>query len=138
MLRLGCPSPEAREMDIDDIFSARLRLLIIMARAYLDGCPLGEFRRQAMLENARHVESECVDIGGLTAGYAQEEIVVESGDIDHVFYQRIKLLAVMVKAIAKGFPMGEHRKTAMHENLELICQTLGYEAATPFPLFKVA
>jgi hypothetical protein len=138
MLRLGSASLQAREMDIDDIFSARLRLLIIMAKAYLDGCPLGEFRRQAMLENARHVESECVDIGGLTTGYSQEEVVVESGDIDHVFYQRIKLLAVMVKAVAKGFPMGEHRKTAMCENLEIICLNLGYDAANSLPLFKVA
>ncbi len=138
MLRFGSPPPEAREMDIDDIFDARLRLLLIMAKAYLDGCPVGEFRRQAMLENARHVESECVDIGGLTAGFTAEEVPAASGGLDVVFYQRVKLLAVMIKAVAKGFPMGEQRKTAMRENLEIICRSLGYEASDPILLFKVA
>jgi len=136
MLRLGSPAPEAREMDIDDIFAARLRLLVIMGKAYLDGCPVGEFRRQAMLENAQHVESECVDLGGLVAGFGSEEVVLPSDDVAHLFYQRAKLLAVMIKAVAKGFPMGEHRRTAMRENLAIICQSLGYEA--DFPLFKVA
>ncbi len=138
MLRFGSPAPEAREMDIDDIFNARLRLLIIMTKAYLDGCPVGDFRRQAMLENARHVESECVDIGGLSSGFTPEGGPQETSEVDPVFYQRAKLLAVMIKAVAKGFPMGEHRRAAMRENLEILCRDLGYEATDPIPVFKVA
>jgi hypothetical protein len=59
-------------MDLDDIFNARLRLLIIMAKAYLEGCSLGKQRCRAMLENARHIESESIDLGGLIAGFAYD------------------------------------------------------------------
>ena len=128
MLRLGSPPSESREMDLDDIFFSRLKLMIIMARAYLNGYPMGEVRRAAMLENAHHVEAESIDIGGLVDGlpYQREN----SGDTayDHLFYQRVKLLAVMVKAAAKGFPMGEHRRFAMEENIDIICQTLMFSS----------
>jgi len=131
MLRLGSPSSETREMDLDDIFLSRLKLMLIMAKAYLNGWPMGDHRRQAMLENARHVESESVDLGGLVSGDDNPRKAVEPTEHDHLFYQRVKLLAVMVKAAAKGYPMGEHRKAAMQENLDIICQTLmvnsGYE-----------
>jgi len=139
MLRLGSPPLESREMDLDDIFLSRLRLMIIMAKAYLDGCPLGEFRRQAMLENADHVEAECIDLGGLITGFPYQNQPTSAMEFDHVFYQRVKLLAVMMKAVAKGFPMGSHRQTAMLENLEIICQTLTFFLQTEDMAFlKVA
>ena len=67
MLRLGSSHALTREMDLDDIFLARLKLLIVMGRAFLNGYPLGEHRRQAMLENARHIETESIDLGGLVS-----------------------------------------------------------------------
>jgi hypothetical protein len=124
MLRLGSPSSETREMDLDDIFLARLKLMLIMTKAYLNGWPLGEHRRLAIIENAHHVESESIDLGGLATGISAPCKAVEPTEHDHVFYQRVKLLAVMVKAAAKGYPMGDHRKAAMQENLDIICQTL--------------
>jgi hypothetical protein len=127
MLRFGSAPPDTREMDLDDIFFARLKLLIVMAKAYLEGCAMGRERCRAMLENARHVEAESIDLGGLLAGFAYHQTPSESVKLDHVFYQRVKLLAVMVKAIAKGFPMGDHRKEALQENLDMICETLAYD-----------
>lgn len=125
MLRLGAPPTETREMDLDDIFFARLKLLLIMAKAYLNGWPMGEQRRQAMLANARHVESESIDLGRLAEGlHPQESPPPAPTEFDHLFYQRVKLLAIMIKAVAKGYPMGEQRKRAMQENLDAICQTL--------------
>ena len=128
MLRLGSPASETREMDLDDIFLARLKLMIVMAKSFLDGCPLGEHRRQAMLENARHIEAESIDLGGLMTNYPHQDETAAPNEYDHVFYQRVKLLAVMVKAVAKGFPMGDHRKSAMQENLDIICQTLMFNS----------
>ncbi len=128
MLRLGSAPPETREMDLDDIFILRLQLLVIMAKAYLDGCPLGEHRRQAMFENAHHVEVESIDLGGLIIGFPYQYQTSGVMEVDHVFYQRAKLLAVMVKAVAKGFPMGDHRKTAMQENLDIISQNLTFNS----------
>ena len=139
MLRLGSPPTESREMDLDDIFFARLKLMIIMAKAYLNGYPMGDYRRRAMLENARHVEAESIDIGGLVDRIPHQSQSDANGVYDHLFYQRVKLLAVMVKAAAKGFPMGDHRKVAMEENIDIICQTLMFSSrAEDIAFIKVA
>ncbi|MFZ1985612.1 MAG: hypothetical protein WAU91_14435 [Desulfatitalea sp.] len=129
-------------MDLDDLFISRLKLIVIMAEAYLDGFPLGEHRRQAILENAHHITQGSIALGGLNSG-AQHDcnpLTLSSGrEYDHVFYQRVKLLAVMVTAVAKGFPMGENRKAAMRENLESICQTLLFDSQSEDMAFiKVA
>lgn len=138
MLRLGSVAPQTREMDLNDIFLSRLKLLIIMGKSYLDGLPLGEQRRHAMLNNANHIESESVDLGGLateTTFYAPSK-----GDMvfDHVFYQRVKLLSIMIKTIAKGFPMGKHRKLALQENLDIICEAVTFSNDTDLAFLKVA
>ncbi len=139
MLRLGSPPSESREMDLDDIFFARLKLMIIMAKAYLNGYPMGDYRRKAMLENARHVETESIDIGGLVERLPHHSHSDRNSIYDHLFYQRVKLLAVMVKAAAKGFPIGEHRKSAMEENIDIICQTLMFNSrAEDMAFIKVA
>lgn len=138
MLRLGPEPACAREMDLDDIFFARLTLLIIMGKSYLKGSPMGEHRRKAMLENARHIESESADIGRLAV--EQPPIKPSAGVLayDHLFYQRVKLLAVMIKALGKGFPMGKHRKNAMQENIEAICQAFSSNSKIDTPLLRVA
>ena len=138
MLRLGSVAPDTREMDLDDIFLSRLKLLIIMGKSYLDGLPLGELRRQAMLENANHIESESIDLGELTGENPVEDLMKGVMDFDHVFYQRVKLLAVMIKAIARGFPMGDHRKAALKDNLDMICETLTFNSHTDMAFLKVA
>jgi hypothetical protein len=138
MLRLGTPPLDSREMNLDDIFVSRLKLLLLMGKAFIDGLPLGEHRRQAMLENAQHIETESIDIGGLTAPLPFQHASSGSMNFDHVFYQRVKLLAVMVKAIAKGYPMGKHRKTAMLDNMDIICRALAFNSQSGMDLLEVA
>jgi hypothetical protein len=138
MLRLGKAALDSREMDLDDIFISRLKLLLLMGKAFIDGLPLGEHRRRAMLENAQHVETESIDIGGLTAKHPYQHASSGPMNFDHLFYQRVKLLAVMIKAIAKGYPMGEHRKTALIENMDIICQTLAFNSQDGMDLLQVA
>ena len=139
MLRLGSSHTHTREMDLDDIFTARLKLLIVMGKAYLNGFPLGEYRRQAMLENARHIETESIDLGCLIdSPYLNELASTGPMEFDHVFFQRAKLLAVMIKAVAKGFPMGEHRKNAMQENLDIISGMLTFSNPAEMEFLKVA
>lgn len=138
MLRLGAPPSDSREMDLDDIFVSRLKLLLLMGKAFIDGLPLGEHRRQAMLENAQHIETESIDIGGLTAEHLFQHASSGLMNFDNVFYQRVKLLAVMIKAIAKGYPMGEHRKTALIDNMDMICQAIAFNSQAGMALLKVA
>ena len=138
MLRLGSKPSQTREMDLDDIFLSRLKLLIIMGKSFIEGCPCGRHRRRAMLENARHIESESIDLGGLVTGSPHPKPIWGSMDFDHIFFQRVKLLAVMIKAIGKGFPMGEHRKQAMQENIDIICETITFNSQTDMTFLKVA
>jgi hypothetical protein len=91
-----------------------------------------------MLENARHIESESIDLGGLVAGSAPPNPAWGSMEFDHIFFQRAKLLAVMIKALGKGFPMGEHRKQAMQENIDIICETITFNSQSDMTFLKVA
>ncbi len=130
MLRLGSPSDQSREMNPEDIFFSRLRLMVVMGYGYLENYPLGERRRQAMLENAQYMMQAAID----------SIRPPEDTNDDHIFYQRIKLLAVMLSGVAKGFPMGEHRRTALRENLDSIRHTLMFSMPSEedFAILKVA
>ena len=55
MIKLGPTSGEMRAMSDDDIFLSRLKLLIIMAKAYLKNWPIGNYRKSAIIENAHYV-----------------------------------------------------------------------------------
>ena len=139
MLRLGPPPSETREMDLDDIFFSRLKLMLIMAKAFLEGYPLGEHRCRAMLENAEHIETDAAQMGTPAATDPHHAEPTENAPYDHIFFQRVKLLAIMLKAVAKGFPMEEHRRTTMRENLDMICQTLMFNGkAEDMSFLKVA
>jgi hypothetical protein len=109
-----------------------------MGKAYIEGLPLGNLRRQAMLENALHVETESIDLGGLAADGPFQHSSSGSMKFDHVFYQRVKLLTVMIKAIAKGYPIGEHRKIALIETMDMICRAIEYNSQAGMDLLKVA
>lgn len=139
MIRLGSLPADTREMNLDDIFFLRLKLMIIMVKTYLDGGPMGDCRRKAMHENASHVEKEAMALGRHTDKFREEDESAGRSGYDFVFYQRVKLLALMVKGVTKGFPMGSHRRTAMQENLEVICQTLKFNIRSETMAFlKVA
>jgi len=138
MLRLG-PNPiQIREMEMDDILLSRLKLLVIMGKSYIEGCPCGRHRRSAMLENARRLESASINLGNLDTGSPHPNPKWGSMEVDHIFFQRVKLLAVMIKAIGKGFPMGAHRKHAMRENIDIICETIAVNHPSDMPFLRVA
>ena len=65
MIRLGAKPPDMREMFIDDIFLGRLKLLIIMTKAYLHGYPLGRYRCSAITSNAQIIKNEAIGLGDL-------------------------------------------------------------------------
>jgi hypothetical protein len=138
MLRLGSKPAQIREMAADDILLSRLKLLVIMGKSYIEGCPCGRHRRRAMLANARQIESASIDLGERDTGSARPNPMWGSMEVDHIFFQRVKLLAVMIKAIGKGFPMGAHRKQAMRENLDIICETIAFNHPSDMPFLRVA
>ena len=125
MLRFGAAHNHASDMDLDHIFFSRLKLLIIMMRAYLEGYPLGAVRKSAIVDNAAYISAESVDLEQLIPIHG-EKPAKEGMDFDHVFYQRVKLLAAMAKAVGLDYPMGAHRKKALIDNLSMICTTLDF------------
>jgi len=122
MIKLGPTSKEMRPMSGDDIFLSRLKLLIIMAKAYLKNCPIGNYRKSAIIENAHHVfyhslQRACSET---QSGITSE---VERGE-EQEFHKRVQLLAVMAKAMAENRLTENHRKKALQDNLDRICEIL--------------
>jgi len=120
-----------RAMSIDDIFLSRLKLLIIMAKAYLKNYPIGNYRKSAMVENANHVFYHSLQLVSETnvsenrGSKIQLEITSEMDtEEERKFHQRVRLLAVMVRAVAENRLTEDFRKKALQENLDRICDTL--------------
>ena len=131
MIKLGPASVEMRAMSEDDVFSSRLKLLIIMAKAYLRDCPLGNYRKKAIIENANHVFYHSLHLVSESSilkdkGFEPPADSVSRGKIseEYLFHQRVQLLAVMAKALAEDRLRGHFRKKALTDNLNKICETL--------------
>jgi len=115
-----------RSVRDDDILISRLRLLIVMAKAYLQDTSLGNYSLRSIIRNAGQVSCFLSNwqtyLNHLESG---QEIPVNI-DIDHIFYQRIKLLSIMVKSVAQGNPLGIHRRAALKSNVDYVSEILPY------------
>ena len=130
MIKFGPASAQMRAMSEDDVFSSRLKLLIIMAKAYLRRCPLGNYRKKAIIENANHVFYHSLLLANeyaLKGNGLHPQADIDSkrnASEEHLFHQRVQLLAVMAKALAEGRLRGHFREKALTDNLNKICETL--------------
>ena len=131
MIRMGPASVGMRAKSDDDIFSSRLKLLIIMAKAYLKDCPLGNYRKKAIIENANHVFYHSLHLVSESSNLKdnvfepQTEICSpKKTSEEHLFHQRVQLLAIMAKALAEDRLGGHLRKKALTDNLNKICEIL--------------
>ena len=133
MIKFGPTSGEMRTMSDDDIFLSRLKLLIIMARAYLKDCPIGKYRKSAIIENAHHVFYHSLKLVSNEAFFKNNDLKTQSSITsedeikeEYVFHQRVQLLSVMAKALAEDRLTGNFRKKALKDNLDRICETLTF------------
>ncbi len=131
MNKFGPMPIDMREMSSDDILLSRLKLLIIMVKAYLIGYPLKKYRKHAIIENAHYVFYRAMHMNTESIQrenhiFVNQTNVIYKGEssASHFFHQRVQLLAVMAKALAEGCPTGKFRIRAINENLEEICETL--------------
>jgi len=120
-----------RNMNKHDIFLSRLKLLIIMAKAYVKGNPLGKYRKQAIAENSNHVfyhslqlVSEYATLKNHGSNAQTDTVSKLKTTEENLFHQRVQLLAVMAKALTQNCPMDSFRKKALTDNLNKICETL--------------
>ncbi len=131
MLRFGSPTPDGKDMDECAIFLARLQLLIIMAKAFLKGFPLGKFRREAIIENSEAVFYASLHMNrdaGMETGQKAAAVARESKEMDksHLFHQRVHLLCVMARAIAEDRLEGEYKIKALEDNLAYLCEAITF------------
>jgi hypothetical protein len=139
MKRFGAAHQKMKQLRQHDIFLSRLRLLIIMATAFVENYPLGEYRLEAVARNAETVAKDCVDWNGHFHNFRSSPESKRLLDVDHIFYQRVKLLAIMAKAFADGSPMGQHRRMALRNNIDYICEALQFTFSDEdLKLLKVA
>jgi hypothetical protein len=139
MNRLGAEPQDMKMMQHQDVFISRLRLLLIMSKAFLEKYPLGEHRLRAVIKNADAIAKDCVDWNGYYNNFRSNPSSDKLLQVDHIFYQRIKLLAIMAKSFAEGNPIGEHRKMAIKNNIDYMCEALKFNLEEEnFALLKVA
>lgn len=131
MIRGGPGAEKMREMSENDIFSSRLKLLIIMAKSYLKGYPVGKFRKQSIIENSRYVFYKSLQLVSETVfsedRNSKPPIGIDSNKDIHevyIFHQRVQLLAVMAKAFAEDRLRGPLKEKDFQDNLNRICETL--------------
>ena len=133
MMKLGPTPGETKAMSVNDIFLSRLKLLIIMAKAYLKNYPIGKYRKSAVIENTHHVFYHSLQLVNETLFFENHESESQLGitseveiEEEHVFHQKVQLLAVMVKALAENRLTGHISKKALKDNLDSICDTLTF------------
>ena len=124
MLRLGSNLFHMRTVSDDDILISRLKLLIVMAKAYLQDASLGSYSLRSIIRNAGHVSYFLSDWNDHLNHMEKNRNTQINFGTDHIFYQRIKLLSIMLKSIAQGNPLGIHRKTALKSNVDYIAEIL--------------
>lgn len=120
MYLLGSDPEHSREMVLDDIFRGRIELLIIMAKDFLNGKPLGAYQLRAIEKNAIHIEIECysffTDFDWIQANNPH-------GFSKHACHQ-LKLMALMMKAVAKGSSVEQYQKMEIQEMLKAVANLL--------------
>lgn len=139
MLRLGSKPENMREMELDDIFISRLQLLVIMTKSYLNKYPLGSYRERSILENAGFVKVDAEELAEDIVFFGWDENAQNGLNFEPVFYQRVKLLAVMAEAFAKGHSLEAHKQEALEKNLNTICEAITFsKTISDMQFLKVA
>ena len=146
MMKLGPTAEETRAMSANDIFLSRLKLLIIMGKAYLKNYPIGKYRKSVIIENAYYVFYHSLLLISETEFLENHESESQSVSISEIdmkeereFHNRVQLLAVMLKSIAENRFSENFSKKALQDNLNIVCDELVFKfQIKELDFFKVA
>ena len=125
--KFGSIRSDAGSMHSDDIFLSRLKLLIIAAKAYLEDFPLGAYRKKAIENNSKKILKELAQGVNYQNSLRRTNQLIDEIYSDYLLYERIILLAIMVQAVAKDFPIGHKRKQLIENNVNLVCDKMTLE-----------
>jgi len=138
MKRLGSNSEDMRDMNHDDTFLGRVKLLVVMLKTFLGDYPMEGYRQKAIIKNADAVQSVCEDWNRYIRQIRSAPEEKEGLEFDHIFHQRISLLATMAKSFVAGNPMGYHRKMVIRTNMDYVCEVLQFNPQKDINFFNVA
>jgi len=116
---------ESRKED-ENIFLARLQLIVVMSKAYLQGFPIGKYRKQAIIENANSLFYLSLFVEHSEAGF--DRPVVKDSTKTKQLYEKVRLLSVMAKAFAEGRLIGEQKRRELQENIDYVCETIMFNS----------
>lgn len=126
MIRLITDRKDIKEKEHLNDFFSRLKLLIIMSKAFLGNYPLEKHRLEEIVKAAEQVIKDCVEWKGRYNNFRSDMQSEDIIKLDHIFFQRVKLLSTMAKSFAQGNPMGQYRRIALKENIHQLCESLRY------------
>jgi hypothetical protein len=115
-----------RNQQEKDIFVSRLQLMIIMARAYLKDYQIGGHRAVAIKNNAARLAEAPTGWQSYKAHFSRTAHAPAGLRLDHILFQRIRLLLVMAVSFAEGNPMGPSRKRALRNKIDYIAECLNF------------
>lgn len=139
MDRIGTHPSGMRKQQEKDIFLSRLQLLIVMAKAFLKDYQLGGYRTVAIKNNAARLTEALTGWESYKAHFPKADAESMEIHLDHILFQRIKLLLVMAVSFAEGNPMGSRRKRALRNNMDYIAECLNFNTTSkPIPVLSVA
>ena len=139
MERYGPNANDMREINHDDTFLGRVKLLVIMLKAFLGDYPLQGIRLKAIAKNAVEIAKICEDWNQYSIQVRSTSRSNEGFELDHILYQRISLLAIMAKSVVLGNPMGHYRIKVIRDNISYIVDALQFNPQEEFTSFlKVA
>ena len=117
---------EMHEYKHCDTFRGRVKLLVIMLKAYLGDYPLQGIRLNAIAKNAVEVAKICEDWNQYSNRLLSTSRSNAAFELDHILLQRISLLSVMAKSVVLGNPMGHYREKVIRDNISYIVDALHF------------
>ena len=136
MKRFGSNDNDMRKINHDDTFLGRVKLLVIMLKAFLGDYPLQGIRLKAIARNADKVAKTCEDWNQYSLQVRSASGLKEGFELNHILHQRINLLAIMAKSVVLGNPMGRYREKVIRDNIRYIVDTLQFNPQEEFTTFK--
>jgi len=107
--------------------------------------PLGDYRKRAVIDNAHHLFYQSlhmlsdIERGAPSKNSESDSTSNEEMSPEHIFHQRVQLLAVMAKAFAEGRLTGTFKIKALEDNLEYICSAITFnDSIGNMEILKVA
>jgi len=135
MERFGSNGNDMRKINHDYTFLGRVKLLVIMLKAFLGDFPLQGIKLRAIAKNAIEVAKICENWNQYSIQVRSTSGLKEGIELDHILYQRISLLAIMAKSFVVGKPMGHYRKRVIWDNISYIVDALQFNSQEEFTSF---